>query len=93
LITLTAATEPDLERLCQKLESEGVMVTRFAEADLAEELTAIACIGSPSVRRATSNFPLALREVGGPSEEAARRRECALRSGARAVLAASGGEA
>lgn len=59
---LAAKDEKDLLLFCDKLVKKGIVFSAFKEPDFDNELTAVALEPGDKSRRATSSFPLALKE-------------------------------
>lgn len=62
---LAAKTEEDLIFLMQRLEKKGIKYSYFRESDLNDAITAVAIEPGDAGRKATSCFPLALRQMRG----------------------------
>jgi hypothetical protein len=58
---LAARDEAELIKFCERLEKKGIRFSTFREPDFDNELTAIALEPGDKSRRATSSFPLALK--------------------------------
>lgn len=58
---LAAKDEDELTAFCKRLVKKGIKFSTFREPDLDNELTAIALEPGDKSRRATSSFPLALK--------------------------------
>jgi hypothetical protein len=58
---LAAKNEEELVKFCERLIKKGIRFSEFREPDFDNELTAIALEPGDKSRRATSSFPLALK--------------------------------
>lgn len=63
LIFLSVESEHRLERLASKAESKGILITRFHEPDINNELTAVAFEPSDKSKRILSNVKLLGKEI------------------------------
>lgn len=62
---LAAQSEEDLIKLIQRLEKKQIKFSLFREEDLDNTITAVAIEPGVLARKATSCFPLALRQLRG----------------------------
>lgn len=62
---LAAKSEDDLIKLIHRLGQKGIKYSYFRESDLNDAITAVAIEPGDAARRATSCFPLALRQMRG----------------------------
>ena len=63
IIVLSVANEQELYKFCNKLKAKNFKYVEFKEPDVANELTAIAIVPGPSVRKICSGLPLAGKKV------------------------------
>lgn len=63
LVFLSVKNQKDLLELVDKLNQKGILLSKFYEPDLDNELTAIALEPSNGARRVVSSVPLMLKEL------------------------------